>query len=97
MKDFGYTVIKQRTIDYDQFDGRLLNEVLKMEPSFKVCLSCGGCTATCSANDLVSFNVRRMNLMLAGAKRLNLNRKLKNVCSAANACWFAHAESTSAM
>lgn len=77
MKDFGYTVIKQRTIDYDQFDGRLLNEVLQMEPSFKVCLSCGGCTATCSANDLVSFNVRRINLSLRRGETTELESEIQ--------------------
>src|SRR5512133_1887676 len=76
MKDFGYTVIRQRTIDYDQFDGRLLNEILRMEPSFKVCLSCGGCTATCSAGDLVNFNVRRMNLLLRRGETLELESEI---------------------
>lgn len=77
MKDFGFTVIKQRTIDYDQFDGRLLNEILEKEPSFKVCLSCGGCTATCSAGDLVSFNVRRMNLMLRRGETAELESEIQ--------------------
>ena len=77
MKDFGFTVIKQRTIDYDQFDGRLLNEILESEPSFKVCLSCGGCTATCSAGDLVSFNIRRLNLMLRRGETLELESEIQ--------------------
>ena len=53
-----------RTIDFDQFDGRLLNEVLEKEPSFRTCLSCGGCTATCNAGTLIDFNVRKLNLLL---------------------------------
>lgn len=77
MKDFGFTVIKQRTIDYDQFDGRLLNDVLQQEPSFKVCLSCGGCTATCSAGDLVSFNIRRLNLMLRRGEITELENEIQ--------------------
>lgn len=77
MKDFGYTMIRQRTIDYDQFDGRLLNDILRMEPSFKVCLSCGGCTATCSAGDLVSFNVRRMNLLLRRGETAELQSEIE--------------------
>jgi len=77
MKDFGFTVIKQRSIDYDQFDGRLLNEILQHEPSFKVCLSCGGCTATCSAGDLVSFNVRQMNLLLRRGEMAGLDSEIR--------------------
>jgi heterodisulfide reductase subunit C len=77
MKDFGFSVIKQRSIDFDQFDGRLLNEILQLEPSFKVCISCGGCTATCSAGDLISFNVRQMNLLLRRGEIAGLDSEIK--------------------
>lgn len=53
-----------RQIDFDNFDTRLLERVLKYEPSFLTCMSCGGCTATCSAGKLVDFNVRKIGLML---------------------------------
>lgn len=98
MKEFGYTITaKQRTIDYDQFNGRLLNEILLMEPSFKVCLSCGGCTATCSAGDLVNFNIRRMNLLLRRGETVELESEIQNACFVANVCWFAHEELTCVM
>ena len=77
MKEFGFTVVQQRTIDYDQFDGRLLNEIIEKEPSFKVCLSCGGCTATCSAANLVSFNVRRISLLLRRGETTELESEIK--------------------
>lgn len=77
MKNFGYIMIKQRTIDYELFDGRLLNYILEMEPSFKGCISCGGCTATCSAGDLVSFNIRRLNLLIRRGETLELESEIK--------------------
>ena len=77
MKDFGFTPIKPRTIDYDQFDGRLLDKLLELEPSFRVCLSCGGCTATCSAGNLVRFNVRRMNLLLRRGETAGLADEIR--------------------
>ncbi|MGE4587115.1 MAG: 4Fe-4S dicluster domain-containing protein [Mangrovibacterium sp.] len=64
MNGFGFQLMAPRTIDFDQFDGRLLEEVLEKEPSFRVCLSCGGCTATCNAGTLIDFNVRKMNLLI---------------------------------
>lgn len=64
MNAFGFNLIEPRSIDFDQFDGRLLNEILEKEPSFKICLSCGGCTATCNAGTLIDFNIRKMNLLL---------------------------------
>jgi len=77
MKNFGYSVIKQRTIDFDQFDGRLLNDIIQAEPSLKACLSCGGCTATCSANDLVHFNIRRINLSLRRGETAELESEIQ--------------------
>ena len=64
MTEFGFDIIETRTIDFEQFDGRLLKYINKHEKSFNVCLSCGGCTATCSAGNLIEFNVRKMNLLI---------------------------------
>jgi len=58
------TGMNSRQIDFDTFDGRLLTRVLQHEPSFLCCISCGGCTATCSAGNLTDFNVRKIGLML---------------------------------
>ncbi len=65
MDEFGFLAPKtSRQIDYDKFDNRLLKNILEHEPSFLTCMSCGGCTATCSAGNLTDFNVRRISLML---------------------------------
>jgi heterodisulfide reductase subunit C len=64
MNRFGYSIINTRTIDYNQFDRRLLIDVVTGEPSFMTCMSCGGCTATCSAGNLIDFNIRRIGLLL---------------------------------
>jgi heterodisulfide reductase subunit C len=56
--------MNSRQIDYNTFDNRLLRNVLENEPSFFTCMSCGGCTATCSAGKLTDFNIRRIGLML---------------------------------
>jgi len=76
MEGFGYKLMGPRTIDYDQFDGRLLEYVLSHEPSFKVCLSCGGCTATCNAGNLIDFNIRKINLLLRRGETTGLAREI---------------------
>jgi heterodisulfide reductase subunit C len=76
MNTFGFQIIAPRTIDFDQFDGRLLNEVLEKEPSFKTCLSCGGCTATCNAGTLIDFNVRKMNLLIRRGEITGLAKEI---------------------
>ena len=76
MNTFGFQILQARTVDFDQFDGRLLNDVLEKEPSFRTCLSCGGCTATCNAGTLIDFNVRKMNLLIRRGEITGLSREI---------------------
>lgn len=76
MNKFGFSILETRAIDLDQFDGRLLKYVCKHEKSFNVCLSCGGCTATCSAGNLIEFNVRRMNLLIRRGETEGLKKEI---------------------
>jgi heterodisulfide reductase subunit C len=62
MNKFGFAIKESRSIDYTKFDDRLLKYVLTREPSFLICISCGACTATCSAGNLIDFNIRQMSL-----------------------------------
>ena len=76
MNKFGFTLIESRTIDFDTFNNRVLNYVLTNEPSFLTCLSCGGCTATCSAGNLIDFNIRKMNLLLRRGETERLSHEI---------------------
>ena len=62
--DFGFSTLETRSIDYDKFDRKLIEYLWEYEPSLLVCMACGGCTATCSAGNLVDFNIRRIQLMV---------------------------------
>jgi heterodisulfide reductase subunit C len=64
MTNFGFSVLETRAVDFGTLDNRLLRFVLENESSFLTCLSCGGCTATCSAGNLIDFNVRKISLFL---------------------------------
>ena len=88
MNSFGFSTLETRTIDFGQFDGRLLNYVLMHEPSFLVCMSCGGCTATCSAGNLIDFNVRKMSLLLRQGQTENLEKEI-NKCMLCGKCILA--------
>jgi heterodisulfide reductase subunit C len=85
MKDFGFTVTKDRQIDFDQNDQRLLIFVLENEPSFRICISCGGCTATCSAGNLIDFNIRRLNMLIRRGETGDLEREI-NKCMLCGKC-----------
>jgi len=77
--------METRAIDFGQIDGRLLKYVLKHESSFLVCLSCGGCTATCSAGNLIDFNIRKMSLLLRRGETENLEKEI-NKCMLCGKC-----------
>jgi len=57
-RNFGYSINQDRQIDYDKNDHRLMHYLVSHEPSFKVCMACGTCTATCSAGILTDFSLR---------------------------------------
>ena len=61
---FGFTINRSRLIDYDTSDRKVREYVTLMEPSFKLCFACGGCTATCTAGYHKPFNLRRMNTLI---------------------------------
>ena len=61
---FGFGINQSRLINYDTSDRKVREYVTLMEPSFRLCFACGGCTATCTAGQHISFNLRRMNTLI---------------------------------
>jgi heterodisulfide reductase subunit C len=58
MINFGYTINKDRQIDFDKADLRISDFLKAHEPSFNICFACGTCTATCSAGNFTEMNLR---------------------------------------
>lgn len=61
--DFGYSINPDSQIDYDANNRELSQWVTKYVPSFRSCMACGSCTATCSAGQFTSFNMRKLQLL----------------------------------
>ena len=64
MNRFGFTISKGRQIDYDVNDRRIADFVIEKEPSFKLCIACGGCAATCTAGNFTAFSLREINILI---------------------------------
>lgn len=61
MGKFGYKIAQTRAVNLNQVNmdkARLLEDAV---PSFKRCISCGGCTAACSARMFTDFNIRKIH------------------------------------
>lgn len=63
-KQFGFKVHKDRQIDLDSADLDLCRSVGAAEPSIHLCISCGSCSATCTAARLTSFSLRKIILQV---------------------------------
>ena len=64
MKNFGYTINPDRQIDYDRNSKAIPNYLLQSEPAILRCIACGSCTATCTAGNFTSFNIRLLHTLL---------------------------------
>ncbi|MDP4222079.1 MAG: 4Fe-4S dicluster domain-containing protein [Bacteroidota bacterium] len=64
MDKFGFSISKVRYIDWEANDRSLADYIREKEPSFKLCIACGGCTATCTAGNYTQFSLREINILI---------------------------------
>jgi len=64
MNRFGFSISKGRQIDYDSNDRKIADYILEREPSFSLCIECGGCSATCTTGNLVKFSLRELHILI---------------------------------
>ena len=60
MVNFGFSTMEISSIDFDKADRKLASDIAIEEPSFTLCISCGSCTATCTAGKFNGFSFREM-------------------------------------
>jgi len=89
MEKFGFTISKGRQIDYDSNDRSIADYIYDKEPSFRLCIECGGCSATCTSGNFTRFSLRELQILikrgendqaLKGLKRCMLCGKCTLVC-----------------
>lgn len=61
---FGFSINRSRLINYDTSDRHVRKYITDREPSFRLCFACGGCTATCTAGQHTTFNLRKLNTFI---------------------------------
>lgn len=75
---WGFSISATRSIDYDKNDRSPASYVDRQTPSSRLCIGCGGCTATCTAGGLTDFNIRRLQMLLKRGEneeaRINLEK-----------------------
>jgi heterodisulfide reductase subunit C len=64
MNRFGYSLSRARVINYDSNDHSIAEFVKSREPSFSLCIACGGCAATCTTGNFTGFSLREINILI---------------------------------
>lgn len=64
MDNFGFTILKGRHIDYDANDKSIAEYIADREPSFRLCIECGCCAATCTTGNYTRFSLRELQIFL---------------------------------
>jgi heterodisulfide reductase subunit C len=83
--NFGYTVTADRQIDFDANDHTICRNVAAAEPSLNLCISCGTCSATCSAAHFTDFSLRQVILLLRRGETNGLD-KMVSKCMLCGKC-----------
>lgn len=76
MKNFGFSISQTRAIDLDQSDFSIYQELVETVPSFKACMNCGACTATCSAQQFTDFDIRKIKWQFTQGQYEDLSQQL---------------------
>ena len=77
MEEFGFTISKGRQIDYESNNRRIAGYILETEPSFRLCIECGGCSATCSSGNFTDFSLRELNILIKRGENDQVYMNLK--------------------
>ncbi len=77
MGKFGFTLSKGRQIDYDSNDRSIAEYIYEKEPSFRLCIECGGCSATCTTGSLTKFSLRELNILIRRGETDMVKQNLK--------------------
>lgn len=64
MMDFGFGLSKSSTVNLDKVDRTLMERVCAEEPGARSCMSCGSCSATCTAAPFSGMSLRKVILAL---------------------------------
>ena len=92
MNFWGFSISEARVIDYDKNDKSLVTAMTTEVPSSKLCIGCGGCSATCTAGNLTEFNIRKLQMLVKRGETKEVVSTSKNVCCVENVCWFVPGE-----
>jgi heterodisulfide reductase subunit C len=77
MEKFGFKISKGRQINYDSNNKWIAEYIYKEEPSFRLCIECGCCSATCTTGNFTSFSLRELQILIKRGENDKVRQELK--------------------
>jgi heterodisulfide reductase subunit C len=77
MENFGFTISKGRQIEYDSNNRSIADYIYEKEPSFRLCIECGGCSATCTTGNLTQFSLRELQILIKRGENEHVRHNIK--------------------
>ena len=69
MMEFGFSISPSSSVNLDKVDLTLYGQLCEMEPDARICMSCGSCSATCTAAPYSGMSVRKVLLDLQRGRK----------------------------
>ena len=85
MEKFGFAILKGRQIDYDANDRSVAEYIFEREPSFRLCIECGCCAATCTTGNFTKFSLRELNILIKRGENEQVRKNI-NKCMLCGKC-----------
>jgi heterodisulfide reductase subunit C len=77
MINWGFSINKDTSIDFDKNDRSLYQKLCKAEHSLQICIACGSCGGTCTAAQFTDFSFRTMILHVQRGDMSELDQEIK--------------------
>ena len=77
MNNFGFNITQPRTIEVKNNIQDRLRLLEKRVPTYKKCIRCGACTATCSTGHFTSFNIRKIHSFFMWGEYEEMEKELQ--------------------
>ena len=77
MDKFGFTISKGRQIDYDSNDRFIAEYIFDHEPSFRLCIECGGCSSTCTTGQFTLFSLRELHILIKRGENEKVRQNIR--------------------
>jgi heterodisulfide reductase subunit C len=77
MDKFGFDISRGRQIDYNANDRSIAEYIFSREPSFRLCIECGCCSATCTTGNFTRFSLRELQILMKRGENEQVGENIK--------------------